>query len=405
MWLELASNNPCFNLDFFFLKDQIYSYFVNKIDQSKCNFFLIEGNHGLFDDIYLDGKTSNASLAKITKTPVVIVVDVSELGRSLVALLKGMVDFDKDVFISGVILNKIQSVRQEKKLIEAIKNYTDLPILGTLPAQSVSITQRHLGLTSVLQEEKKQELIENITSNLENYLDVTQITKIAYNAPKLHVDNYNVPIRKLKKQVVIAIAFDEAFNFYYKQNLQNLQSMGVEIKKFSPIKDESIPLADAIYIGGGFPELFLDQLQKNFDLRNQIKKASKEGLPIFAECGGLMYLTNSIEYNENKAKMCGIFNLETQLSNKPKGHGYTILSPKKKHSFIENKKIYAHEFHHGFFTEFKDIECFFDVIRGYGINGVCDYALKDNVMAGFSHIFDEKSDFFYNWIKENKLDS
>ncbi|MGB9763617.1 MAG: AAA family ATPase, partial [Minisyncoccia bacterium] len=193
MWLELASNNPCFNLDFFFLKDQIYSYFVNKIDQSKCSFFLIEGNHGLFDDIYLDGKTSNASLAKITKTPVVIVVDVSELGRSLVALLKGIVDFDKDVFISGVILNKIQSVRQEKKLIEAIKNYTDLPILGTLPAQSISITQRHLGLTSILQEEKKQELIENITSNLENYLDVTQITKIAYSAPKLHVDNYNVP--------------------------------------------------------------------------------------------------------------------------------------------------------------------------------------------------------------------
>ena len=118
-----------------------------------------------------------------------------------------------------------------------------------------------------------------------------------------------------------------------------------------------------------------------------------------------MYLTNSIEYNENKAEMCGIFNLETRLSVKPKGHGYTILSPKNKHSFIENKKIYAHEFHHGFFTDFEDIECFFDVIRGYGINGICDYALKDNVMAGFSHIFDEKSDFFYNWIKENKLDS
>ena len=217
MWLELASNNPCFNLDFFFLKDRIYSYFVNKIDQSKCNFFLIEGNHGLFDDIYLDGKTSNASLAKITKTPVIIVVDVSELGRSLVALLKGMVDFDKDVFISGVILNKIQSVRQEKKLIEAIKNYTDLPVLGSLPVQSISITQRHLGLTSTLQEEKKQELIENIASNLENYLDITQITKIASNAPKLYVDDYSVHIRKLKKQVVIAIAFDEAFNFYYKK--------------------------------------------------------------------------------------------------------------------------------------------------------------------------------------------
>ncbi len=405
MWLECASKNYCYNLDFFFLKDNLYNYFVNKIKQNNCNFCLIEGNHGLFDDIYLDGKTSNASLSKITKTPVVLVIDASEFGRSIAALLQGFVNFDRDVFIGGVILNKIQSARQENKLIEAIKKYVGIPVLGVLPQQNQSIDQRHLGLSSILPIEKKQELIENITYNLEKYMDIQEIIHIAQQSPKLYADENKLTIKKLNKNVRLAIAYDEAFNFYYNQNLENLQLMGIEIKKFSPLYDEQLPVADALYIGGGFPELFLKKLQNNNSIRKQINKSANDGMPIYAECGGLMYLTNSIYYSDIIGEMCSVFDLQTHISKRPIGHGYTILLPKNKESFIGNKKINAHEFHHAFFPTFIGIDCFFNIERGYGINGTCDGAIKNDVLAGFSHIFDYNNDFFYNWIKSNALDS
>ncbi len=398
IWLECASKNYCYNLDFFFLKENLYSYFVNKIKQSNCNFCLIEGNHGLFDDIHLDGKTSNASLSKVTKTPIILVIDVSEFGRSIVAVLQGFVNFDRDVFIGGVILNKIQSARQENKLIEAIKKYVNIPVLGVLPQQKQSIDQRHLGLSSTMPIEKKQELIENIADNLEKYMDIQEIIHIAKQSPKLYADESKLAIKKLNKHVRLAIAYDEVFNFYYNHNLENLQLMGIEIKKFSPMRDE-MPVADALYIGGGFPELFLKELQNNENIRKQINKLANEGMPIYAECGGLMYLTNSIYYNDIIGEMCSVFDLQTHISKKPIGHGYTVLLPKNKESFIGDKKIYAHEFHHAFFPVFSGINCFFNIERGYGINGTCDGAVKNNVLAGFSHIFDYNNDFFYNWIK------
>jgi cobyrinic acid a,c-diamide synthase len=404
MWLESASRNYCYNLDFFFLKDKIYTYFVNKVNQNKCDFCLIEGNHGLFDDIYADGRTSNASLAKITKTPVILVIDVSEFGRSIAPLLLGFINFDKDVLIAGVVLNKVQSSRQEKKLIEAIKKFVNIPILGVLPQQDESITQRHLGLSSTLKLEQKQELIDKIAYELEKHIDVSEIIKIAKTAPDLYANKYVASTKKLNKKITIAVAFDEAFNFYYNQNLEILKSLGVEIKRFSPLFDEELPNADAIYIGGGFPELFLGQLEKNFKLRSQIKKASEEGMLIYAECGGLMYLTNNIIYNDSISKMCSVFNLNTYLSKKPMGHGYTVLSAKNRGSFLDGKKIYAHEFHHGFFKEFSGIDCFFNIERGYGINGICDGATINRTLANFSHIFDYDNDFFYNWFKSNGLD-
>lgn len=405
MWLECASKNKCYNLDFFFLKDKIYDYFADKIVESECNFCLIEGNHGLFDDIYDDGRSSNASLAKITKSPVILILDVSEFGRTLAALVQGCINFDKDVQIAGIVLNKVQSKRQETKLAQAIKDYTNLPILGVIPNQESTILQRHLGLTSTLTIKQRCELIENIASAIKPYLNIDEIVSVANLSQNLYFNRLEKPIKKLNREITLAVAYDEAFNFYYHQNIENLCSMGVKIKKFSPLYDTDLSNADAVYIGGGFPELFLETIEKNASLRNQIWQKSQEGLPIYAECGGLMYLTKSIEYNGNIGNLCGVFDFHTKLSKRPIGHGYTILSPKNQNSFLNSNKIFAHEFHHGYFENNENLECFFNVERGYGINGTCDGAVKNNVLANFSHIFDYENDFFYNWIKSNKLDS
>ncbi len=458
MWLGIASQKNCYNLDFYFLsKKKIVKHFMERSAESDIS--IVEGNHGLYDSTDLYGRTSNASLAKLLCLPVILVVDVSEINRSIVPMILGFKDFDKNLKLSGLLLNKVHSKRHEKNLIRAIKYYTDVNVVGAVPnIAEVSIKQRHLGLVSTLAKGELNELIEKITGMVSGYIDISAILKMsnvtagkmakkigspvnpffdsdnsnaagehinisASNAAPLHTDNGNHNINNInniinnipnrKKRLKIGIALDNAFNFYYNENLEELEALGSELVFFSPLNDQVLPDVDAVYIGGGFPEVFAQALEANHSIRIDIKEKVEEGLPVYAECGGLMYLCRSITHNETESAMVGIIDADVKLTKKPKGHGYTMLKPLNysRDSWQWHQKVRTlkgHEFHHSFLDNMPDA-CFgFNIIRGYGVNGSNDGIIYKNVLASFTHVYSKASpSWFKKWVSfikdHNKL--
>ncbi len=399
IWHTQAAKRPCRNLDFFFLKkEELLKYFTEKSKGS--DIVVIEGNHGLFDDIKPEGGTDNASLAKLTKTPVILVLDVKEMGRSVVPIIIGCQEFDKDLKISGIILNKVQNERQKNKIVAAIKKYTKLPVVGAIPEyEGIGITQRHLGLSATMKQPEREATISNIAAYIKKFLKIKEILKIAQSSEALPNSENQKPEKKRKYPVKIAIAFDEAFNFYYPDNLEQLESMGATLHYFSPLRDK-LPESDGIYIGGGFPELFLKELEENSCLGKSLKTAIQNCKPVYAECGGLIFLVNKVFYEGKEANMIGAINSTVIFQKKPVGHGYTLLKSKINGWWSHSgKALKGHEFHHARVLNIEN-ECAFEVQRGYGINGKCDGAIVKNTLASFTHIWSPANpEFFRNWIK------
>ncbi|MHB1645087.1 MAG: cobyrinate a,c-diamide synthase [bacterium] len=432
MWLSIATGKNCYNLDFYFMsKDKIKKHFLEHSLNSDIN--IVEGNHGLYDSIDLYGKSSNASMAKLLRLPVILVIDVGEFNRGVVPLLLGFRNFDKKVNIKGIILNKIHSKRHEKNLINAINYYTDLKVVGNIPNDpELSIKQRHLGLMSTLSGEDVENLVSNISSKISNYIDLEGIINISKIAAKSYADvnlKYNIitasaahvaPPKKIesgrvRERVKIGIAYDGAFNFYYNENIETLENLGCEIIRFSPLKDDGLPKVDALYIGGGFPEIFCKDLEANSNLRMDIREKIEIGLPVYAECGGLMYLCKSISCDDIMYEMVGAIDADVKWTKKPKGHGYTKLTTAfyDKNSrlwFNKIKFLKGHEFHHSYLEtpSSNNMNFAFNVEKGFGVNGESDGIIYKNIIASYTHIFSPSSPgWFKNWvyfIKEIKKD-
>ncbi|MGC8554053.1 MAG: cobyrinate a,c-diamide synthase [Candidatus Acidulodesulfobacterium sp.] len=417
MWLNIASRNRTYNLDFYFMsKDKIRDHFLKYSLNSDVS--IVEGNHGLHDSIDVYGKSSNAEMAKLLGLPVILIIDVGELNRGVVPLILGYKEFDKNVDIKGIILNKVHSKRHEKNLIRAIKYYTDLKVAGSIPNNpEFSIKQRHLGLLSTMSGIEIEALVDKTSAEIANYIDLEGIIKISKFADKHYTDAQKKHILKLNADnaeqrskrnglIKIGLAFDNAFNFYYNENLEALENLGCEIIKFSPIADSCLPEVDALYIGGGFPEIFAQDLQANNSIRQEIKQKIEGGLPVYAECGGLMYLCKSISYENRFSEMVGIIEADVKLTKKPKGHGYTKLMPysygkgKEVMWFDKIKLIKGHEFHHSYLEMSPDIYKFiFKMIKGYGVDGFSDGIAYKNLLAGYTHMYSPSSPgWFKNWV-------
>ncbi len=404
MWHSQASAGQCYNLDFFMMDRQnLLNYFVSKIKGKQMA--LIEGNHGLFDDTNILGGTDNAAMAKLTKSPVILIIDVKEMGRTVVPAIMGIKNFDKEIEIAGIILNRLQSKRHQYRLEKAIEYYTGIPVVGLIPEDgSIAITQRHLGLSATLNSEKRENIIRNISSFISKHIDIDAIIRIAESAVNAKID---IPEEHTSKEKLldlnIGIAYDEAFNFYYKDNLDEIERLGAKIVKFSPLHDTNLPNVDAIYLGGGFPELFAEKLQNNVSIRMQLRKKIEEGLFVYAECGGLLYLTEDITYKNKTCDMVGIFKTHTYFTKKPKGHGYVSLKPKNRYKncwYGQALEIRGHEFHHGYFDEFNGMRSVFNVERGYGIDSKHDGIIYKNVLANFTHVHVSGSPlFFKSWLE------
>ncbi|MEK0367605.1 MAG: cobyrinate a,c-diamide synthase, partial [Nitrosopumilus sp.] len=298
-YLSNISKHETYNLDVWLMgKNQLLNSFVSN---SKSDVSIIEGVMGYYDGFGGDSNyASTHHVASITKSPVLLVLDASKTARSIAATALGFQKFHRNSRISGIILNKIGSKKHEilcRSALEKIK----IPIIGVIPKNPLlNIDSRHLGLISTSDNKNMKNQIEKISKIISKYLDISQIIKILKNP--IDLPKKSKPVHK-KTKTTIAVALDTSFNFYYQDNLEALRREGAVLKFFSPVKDKKIPKCNGLYIGGGFPEVLGNLLEKNQNMKKTIKKFSEDNLPIYAECGGLMYLTKSIIYHNKKYKM------------------------------------------------------------------------------------------------------
>jgi cobyrinic acid a,c-diamide synthase len=273
--------------------------------------------------------------------------------------------------------------------------------VGVVPKSTKNILEsRHLGLIPVVEQKQLQKKIKQVSQQVADYLDFEKLVKICKKVERIS----KAKSQKFKKpNISIAVALDNSFNFYYRDNIDALRREGAKIKFFSPTSDKKIPNCDSIYIGGGFPEILGRKLSQNFSMKKSIKQAAENGTPIYAECGGLMYLTKSIKHNNQKYKMVGLFDAETEMTTKMTLN-YTrgrIIS----NCLISSPRNFnAHEFHYSKITNIsKDAKFLYDLKIGEGISSKKDGFSEYNVLASYCHLYFDSAKFASNIIKNSKI--
>ncbi len=383
MWLSAASGSPCYNLDFNTMPEaEILALYTSR---AQGDISMIEANKGLYDGVALDGSDSNAALAKLLKAPVVLVIDTVGTTRGIAPLLVGYQAFDPDVNIAGVILNKVGGPRHEAKLRAAVEAYTDIPVIGAIGKHAeLEIGERHLGLTTPAETGAFKAKIARIGAIVGSSVNLGTLRTIAATAPALPAA---MPPRiasgpKLK----IAIARDTAFGFYYADDLEALEAAGAELVFFNAITDAHLPKADGLFIGGGFPETQMQKLEANTALRADIKAKIEAGLPTYAECGGLMYLCESLSWKGETCAMVGVVRGDAVMNGRPQGRGYTRMKARGG-LWDSGTEVLAHEFHYARVDNLPESTVFaYEVLRGHGIDGKNDGVMAHNMLAGFCHL-------------------
>ena len=381
-YLSAISKNDAKNLDVWLMgENELVQSFVKN---SSSDVSVIEGVMGYYDGF--GGKTNYASthhVASLLKAPTVLILDASKTARSIAATALGFVKFHRNSRIIGIILNKIGSKKHENLCRQALTNLK-VPILGSIQKNSESLESRHLGLIPVKEQKSLQSKIRKISREISDNLDIEKIIQICKNVPQLP----KVKPKKFKKTTTtVAVALDSSFNFYYHDNLEALRREGAKLKFFSPVTDKKIPGCDLIYIGGGFPEVLGQSLERNATMRNLIKKRAEEGMPIYAECGGLMYLTKSISFAKRKYKMVGLFDVETQMTKKMTLN-YTEGRINSRCLVSAPAKFRAHEFHYSKIRNLpRDAKLVYDLKIGEGIANKKDALSEYNTLASYCHLY------------------
>ncbi len=357
---------------------------------------VIEGVMGLYDGFRDTEYGSTGHLAKILGAPVILVLNAASFSRSAAALVLGAREFDKRVNLAGVILNNIGSLNHYHFAKSAIEEKTKIPVLGFLPKEAgIKLPQRHLGLVPAQEKRIDTGLYAKLGALVEKNIDVRGIIKISKQSPELAAVNLSFPgltgesIRLSCRQVTIAIAKDKAFNFYYQDNLDILKALGARLVEFSPLKGKSLPLGiDGIYIGGGYPELFSAQLSANLRMREAVLRFAEKGLPIYAECGGLMYLVKDIISFEGKSfPMVGVFDCSAVMADKRQALGYIEIEVKKDNILSrKGDKLRAHTFHWSYLKNITRRDSFAYAVSKNKDKAYPDGLVRDNVLAGYAHL-------------------
>lgn len=388
-WLGRAAGSVCRNLDTYLVApDDVRASFLTHA--TGCDLALIEGNRGLFDGQDAVGTHSTARLAKLLGAPVVLVINVTKTTRTIAALVKGCVDFEPDITIAGVILNRVAGERHGRVISEAVIEATGLPVLGMLPKlgdNAAVIPGRHLGLVPPEELSADASYEDRLVEIGENFLNIDRLLRIADDTqalPEPAVKPKSPPTASIR----LAYFHDSVFTFYYPENLEALQAGGAELVPISSIRDRDLPDVDGLYIGGGFPETQADQLTANRDMMEAVKLAAEDGMPIYAECGGLIYLSRSITWQGKKHLMAGVFPLDLAMSPRPVGHGYAEVSVEAPNPFFGTSDVVrGHEFHYSSpVGELGGVNTGLAVRRGVGVGDGRDGLLCDRVMACYMHI-------------------
>ena len=391
LWLGAAAGNPCYNLDVFMESPEANArLFRNHMQDADIG--IIEGNKGLFDGISTDGSDSNAAMANLLGAPVVLVIDTRGITRGIAPLLHGYATFDPEVKIAGVILNQVGGSRHEAKLRNAVETYTDIPVLGAVGKSSdLVIDERHLGLMPSNEHDEAQLVITRIANAVADGVDLDRLIAVAETAPEIH----GVPVEPAPPvaDVRIGVAKDAAFGFYYAADLEALRIAGAEIVWFDAINDTALPEVDGLFIGGGFPETMMGELEANVAMRRSVAAFADAGGVIYAECGGLMYLCRSIRWGDRRCEMAGIIPADVVMDSRPQGRGYVRIEETPAHPWPrpaeEGSLVPAHEFHYSHLEQVDPgLRFAYRMHRGHGIDGENDGIVYRNVLAGYTHLRD-----------------
>jgi len=389
-WHRLASGAECSNLDPWLIgKEGCLELFQAKSAGKSASLALIEGNHGLHDGIFLDGSDSSAGVARMLEAPVVLVVDSRKMNRGIAALVMGMQAMSPRADIRGVILNQVKSVRHAEKQKHAIEHYCGVPVLGVIPGdKELVLAERHLGLTTVAETAEAEKFIQAAAERVERYCDMAALLALFHEAPPMEVRGLGSSGKQVAARAKIGVFKDAAFCFYYPENLEALRNNGAEIVFINTFQECLLPDVDALYLGGGFPESFFEVLSSNKGLLGDVREKIEDDIPVYAECGGLIYLCREATWEGKSYPMAGVFPFEISFGQTPAGHGYVDLKSREDSPwFKKGECVKAHEFHYSrVLLPVADRSFQFDVIRGYGITGKSDGALYRNLFASFAHL-------------------
>ena len=393
-YLSAVSGRPCRNLDSFTLSNeqvhQIFEFGCRGADMA-----IVEGVRGLYEGAEaLNDVGSTAAIAKTLNLPVVLVVSAQSITRSSAAIVKGFQSFDPDIRIAGVILNNIKGGSHREKATTAIEHYCGVPVIGAIPRmEEMQLAMRHLGLVPYREGSGRGDFdsrIGTITNLIGQYVDLERFVSLMKEGD-IPCNTFPLFDPSPAQDVKIGIALDEAFNFYYADLFDLLHSFGVEIVPFSPVHDR-LPEADGYIIGGGYPELFVRELEANDRVREALKEVSRNGTPIYAECGGLMYLTERMTLMkgwqgstaDQSLSMCGVFTGETRM---PARRVVSYVEGTSAAGSPLGKALFrGHEFHYSDVVLDRDTRFAYHLSRGIGICDNLDGAVVNNTLGSYTHL-------------------
>ncbi len=387
-WLGLAAGVSATNLDPCFMSEaQIRSLFRERMESFDLG--LIEGNRGLFDGKDVLGSCSTAELARQLSSPVILAVDCTKMTRTVAPIIQGCANFEPGLNLAGVILNQTATDRHRSILRKAIETYTDVPVLGVLPKLKVNpIPERHMGLMSD-QEHEGHETLDELGRIGAECLDLQALWDVAASTPPLKGEFASLwPEKDRAKCVRIGYVKDQAFWFYYPENLEALERAGAELVQLSLLGDDPWPEIHGLYIGGGFPETFAKGLADNRQARDRVRTLAQDSMPIYAECGGFMYLCRELEYEGRVYPMSGVFPVGTRLCPKPQGLGYTRAEVVADNPYFSvGESLSGHEFHYSvcLADQGEGLNFALKMTRGRGMMGGRDGLLFKNTFAGYNH--------------------
>jgi cobyrinic acid a,c-diamide synthase len=403
-WLSMAAGRSARNLDTWMMGSEgVLRAFAANAIPSGIN--LVEGNRGLHDGEDAGGTHSSAALAKLLGLPVVLILPITKMTRTAAAIALGMKLLDADLKIAGVLLNRIGTSRQEAIVRSAVEAETGLPVLGAIPQVANNpLPDRHMGLITPQEYAGAEAAIQAAADIIRSAVDIARLKRIAETAAQnpLAIPNRveeSCIVSELGRGLRIGYFRSAAFTFYYPDNLEAIERAGATTVAIDPLKDLELPSIDALYVGGGFPETHATQLAANTSFHRAIVAAAELGLPIWAECGGLMFLSRAIHWKECCYPMAGFLPVDVSLSAKPAGHGYEEVVTDQPNAFVKKgTRLRGHEFHYSQVMNVGKMETAFEVKRGTGLGNQRDGIIKNRVLASYIHLHSQAAPEFLSGL-------
>lgn len=384
-WLSAASGRACRNVDAFQMSEAAILHSFQRGCQG-ADLALMEGVMGLYDSYDPNGKGSTAWMARLLGMPVILVINGSRMGRSVAAMIRGYQEFEPQTRVAGVILNNVSLSGHRKKLMRAIEQYCDIPVVGTIPPdKEISVNEQHLGLRPYQAVDNGGETVRRIGEKISNYLDLEQVLAIAQES-----NSYKTPLLEAcakSPSVRIGVLFDKAFNFYYPANFEALSQAGAELVFINSLQDWRLPDIDGLYIGGGFPELFGEELEANAGLRQEIACAIETGMPVYAECAGIAYLSRELRWGNRRYEMVGAIPADVEMCGEPQGHGYVVAEVAEENPWFPlGSTVYGHQFHHSRLCNADGLRFAYRMKRTRYNDSKVDGIVHRKVLAAYTHL-------------------